>query len=63
MEEMSHPENMGIKPVGVNVSLISPFNPATAQAKLLNLTSGSRGTASGVIEGKGPLGLTSIPPL
>ncbi|VDM17794.1 unnamed protein product [Hydatigera taeniaeformis] len=63
LEEMSHPENLGIKPVGVNVSLISPFNPATAQAKLLNLTSGARGTASEVIPGKGPLGLTSIPPL
>ncbi|KAL5102720.1 Dynein regulatory complex subunit 4 [Taenia crassiceps] len=62
MEEMSHPENMGIKPLGVNVSLVSPFNPATAQAKLLNLTSGAQGTASGVILGKGPLGLTSIPP-
>ncbi|KAL5965592.1 Dynein regulatory complex subunit 4 [Taenia solium] len=62
-EEMSHPDNMGIKPVGVNVSLTSPFSPATAQAKLLNLTSGAQGTASGVIEGKGPLGLTSIPPL
>ncbi|KAH9278088.1 hypothetical protein ECG_08899 [Echinococcus granulosus] len=63
MEETSHPDNIGIKPVGVNVSLISPFNPATAQSKLLNLTSGAQGTASGVIEGKGPLGLTSIPPL
>uniref|UniRef100_A0A5K3FK45 Dynein regulatory complex subunit 4 n=1 Tax=Mesocestoides corti TaxID=53468 RepID=A0A5K3FK45_MESCO len=63
VEELSHPVNLGIQPLNANPSLISPFNTATAEAKLLNLTSKHPGTASAVIKGKGPLGLTSIPPL
>ncbi|VDL94621.1 unnamed protein product [Schistocephalus solidus] len=64
LEELSSPVNLGIKPVQVDVALISPFNPATAQAKLLKLEDRqAAGTPSAVNIGKGPVGLTSIAPL
>ncbi|KAL7055943.1 hypothetical protein AAHC03_022721 [Spirometra sp. Aus1] len=64
LEELSSPVNLGIKPVQVDVALISPFNPATAQAKLLKLEDQqAAGTPSAVKIGKGPVGLTSIAPL
>nr|VZI26537.1 unnamed protein product [Spirometra erinaceieuropaei] len=64
LEELSSPVNLGIKPVQVDVALISPFNPATAQAKLLKLEDQqAAGTPSAVNIGKGPVGLTSIAPL